>query len=235
MYGSAFSPITRSVSPSWSERAYRSYVRDELDDLHSRIRRVDEEYPFVRHGRCRSAWFDCPHREEQISRTPSRSRVGGSRGRSASRSSAPSALMRKTMYTFHGAIQTEETVKSSPFYTLINIPFDALDRLTFSNPGSNHDEIAVVFHAVHPVPRGYLRKLIQFDYDTAYLRFVGEHLDELLYPMTEWNELANCIQETVHRVNELLAQKGENSIGCPCGHREKVALRRGGRGGCRGR
>jgi hypothetical protein len=51
-----------------------------------------------------------------------------------------------------------------------------------------------------------------------------EFLDEELYTMTQMNELTKKMQETVHRVNELLKQKGEEGVGYPCGYREMVAV-----------
>lgn len=48
--------------------------------------------------------------------------------------------------------------------------------------------------------------------------------------MTEMNELAEKMQETVRRANELLQQKSEEGVRCPCGHCERIALRQRSRG-----
>jgi hypothetical protein len=158
-------------------------------------------------------------------RSPSRSRASRSRPRtwtqrgcrqpcSRSRSREPIVPKPREIFTTFGPCTTPESIISSPFYTRIDIT--SLFPLA---------QLGAIFHAVHPVSRRYLRQLFRFGYETTQLCFVGEFLDEELYSMTQINELAEKMQETVHRVNELLKQKGEESVGCPREHREKIALR----------
>jgi hypothetical protein len=143
-------------------------------------------------------------------RSPSRSRASRShsrtpRGRRQSRSFEPFVPKPQEIFTTFGPYARHKDITSSPLYTRIEIPPPY--------PSTFLPEPATIFHAVHPVPRRYLRQLIKYDYDTTQLRFIGEFLDEELYPMTEMNELAEKMQETVHRVNELLGQKGEEMVG----------------------
>lgn len=114
----------------------------------------------------------------------------------------------QTIITTWGPYTTEEAVKASPFYTKIDIPSN-----TFSRDLSGSDATAVTLHAVHPVPRQYLRRLVHDPGCWDMLRFAGEYVDERLFGIKKMDEFTRNMMETLKRINELLKHAGEERVG----------------------
>jgi hypothetical protein len=69
----------------------------------------------------------------------------------------------------------------------------------------SHERTAVVLHAVYPVPRRYLRRLVHDGCYLNRLRYVSEWLNEEMSVMMEASETLENMQETVRHINEVLA------------------------------